>query len=165
MTIEPISKEATKFVVEYAFRSKFNDPELKVNRIRGFDLKIPQKSNLYLTTEFNEEMQEWRGLANVGDTPFRFFIRNTGDGDDPVIAHMIDPLSEVFEDPTGRPRENMNLIDMVWMSKGQTLPITETDEEALDVFKGLLEMGYNEYAETFRTNYIAFKDAEAENTK
>ena len=162
MTISPLSKEATKLFVESAFRQKFNDPELKINRIRGFDLKTPQKSNQYLTTEFNEEMQEWRGLANVGDTPFRFFVRNIGDGDDAQFSYMIDPLSEVFDDPTGRPRENMNLIDMVWMSKGQTLPITETDEDALDAFKGLLEMGYNEYAETFRTNYVAFKDAETE---
>lgn len=160
MGIEPLSKEATKLFVESAFKSKFNDPELTVNRIRGFDLKMPQKSNQYLTTEFNEEMQEWRGLANVGDTPFRFFIRNIGDGDDAQFSYMIDPLSEVFDDPTGKPREHMDLIDMVWMSKAQTLPITETDEDALDVYKGLLEMGYNEYAETFRTNYVAFKDAE-----
>jgi hypothetical protein len=160
MGIEPLSKEATKLVIESAFKSKFNDPELTISRIRGFDLKSPQKSNRYLTTEFNEEMQEWRGLANVGDTPYRFFVRNTGDGDDPIIAHIIDPLSEVFDDPTGRPRVNMNQIDMVWMSKGQTLPITETDEDALDVYKGLLEMGYNDYAETFRTNYLAFKGAE-----
>ncbi len=161
MTIEPISKKATKLFVEGAFQSKFNDPELKVNRIRGFDLKSPQKSNHYLTTEFSDEMQEWRGLANVGDTPYRFFVRNLGDGADSQIAYMIDPLSEVFEDPTGRPRKNMDLIDMVRISKGEVLPVTETDEDALDVCKGLIEMGYNEYAETFRTNYLAIKDADS----
>ena len=41
------------------------------------------------------------------------------------------------------------------------LPITNNDEEAMEVLKGLVEMGYSEYAEKFRTNYLALKDAEA----
>lgn len=87
-------------------------------------------------------------------------VRNVGK-DEPQVAYIIDKLSDVFEDPTGRSRENMDLINMVWQSKGEALPITTTDEAALDVFKGLVEMGFSEYAEKFRTNYLAFKDAEA----
>lgn len=90
---------------------------------------------------------------------YRFLVRNTGK-DEPQVAFTIDKLSDVFEDPAGRPRANIDLINMDWQSKGEVLPITNNDEAALDVFKDLVEISFSEYAEKFSANYLAFKDAE-----
>ena len=48
--------------VEWAFQNKIEDHNQKITGIRGFDLKSPQKSNMYLTTELCEEYQNGEAL-------------------------------------------------------------------------------------------------------
>jgi hypothetical protein len=160
MTISPVSKEATKMFVEWAFQCKFEDDDPKVTRIRAFDLKSPQKSNQFLTTALCEEYQEWKGIATYKGADYRFFVRNVGEGDEPRVAYIIDPLTEVFDDSTGRPRANQDLIEMIAVSKGEAMPMVGNEEAALDVLDGLIEQGYEDFARSFKEQWLAWAKAQ-----